>query len=387
MQQLAKSTNACYNNCKFFHRPNPMRSLQESETDQSLTPVAPRVLRLGLVRSKGRITVQKILLSAALSLGSLAGTGALSPVWSENPATLTIDVSEYVRGLPADYLPEGFTAIARSLLARDGAKALEQLQRLKTASSRATRADRISYLEALAFAQRGDMTEALRSVEQSLALKGSNSDALYLYSELLTNPESKLDALSQATWFGRFAAITPAQALSKQAALLIQKGQVRQGEATLQRALSLNSECIECRLGLAELSLQSGKKSEAVSALRQALALAPQNTTLKRALARTLLSGAQRGNDNALIEEARQLSEAVYSSEAVSRSDTAAIYAQALIDGGDTVRATQVVRGALNAYPGDPTLSRLAQQITVETQARNPQGATDAVGASILEPK
>lgn len=303
------------------------------------------------------------------------------PIQAEQSADTSagIDVTAYLKGDLSRFKSTDFDLAFKALKSADPDTALTQLQRLKSSPARVKRLDLILYLESLALIKRGSMTEALESLQHSLALKGSNSDALFLYAQLLTNPQRKLDALTQALWFNRFDSIPPALALSEQAKLLLQQGETKRAEDVARKAIAQSPSCIECRITVAQLLLQGGKKPEALEHLRQAKALEPDDSTVKTALARALLAGAKRSTDGASIEEATELSRGLYATQGAHNTGVAALYAQALIESGQPSKASEIVKTALKLNPADPTLGRLAQQIQVEQQSSNYGAAAASV--------
>ncbi len=303
-------------------------------------------------------------IAAAVAL-LISGTSFATP--QGKPGSELIE--RYLGDAAAGSMGSDLTPAIKALKAGNYERALSQLERAKEGSARNKRLDRILFLEALAYLQGGSKDGALRSLEQSLALRGSNSDALTLYAELLSSPERKLDAITQALWFNRFVTVSPASALAQQATILMKLGQPKRAERAIASAIAQSPTCIECRLVASELALAAGRKQEAISTLEQSLTTSPDDSKVKSALAKTLLSGAQRGKDAPQIAEARRLAAELYLAGDKSDLDTASLYAKALIESEDAKSAQKVVSAAIAKHPKDENLLRLQQQIRIEQSA------------------
>ena len=295
------------------------------------------------------------------------------------PNETGFEITGLVGAYPADYFPTSIRPAAKALSQGDASKALKIIESQKKAR-RQERLDRVLYLESLAQLQKGDKRQAMQLLEQSLALRSSNSDFLFVQAQLLTNPERRLDALTQSIWFNRFVAVEPKLAQLQRAKTMVEMGQSSQASSILAGLISTDPSFIDASLALADLHLKAGRKGEALSVLRGAYAIDKSNHRLQLMLANALLTGANRSTDSNMIQEALILAESATRSVSDKDPSTYSVYAKALIESGLSEKAAEVLKSALNQNPNEVELLRLKKQLELEKGSSTEKYSTEKSG-------
>lgn len=285
---------------------------------------------------------------------------------SAQPTGFTLEVQSLVSRYPADYFPTPVRPAVKALSQGDASKALKIIEAGKMKTRRLERLDRVLYLESLAYLQRGDRRQAIQLLDQSLALRSSNSDFLFVQAQLTANPERRLDALTQSIWFNRFVAIEPNQVQLQRAKTMLELGLNSQALNILVSLIAAEPSFIEASLILSELHLKAGRKAEALSVLRAAYTIERDDSRLQLSLARTLLTGASRSADASMINEALSIAEIMARSAGERDPVVSAVYARALIESGMSAKADKIISSALTQGPNDAELLRLRKQLELE---------------------
>lgn len=157
------------------------------------------------------------------------------------------------------------------------------------------RMDLPHFLCAVAYFVLGDAEASLATAQLALKARAAYSDALTLkgYIEAReSNNAAAITSLREAAWFNRYRFVSPGYAPYFLATLLAREGESQNTEAVswYQRALQLQPENYDARIGLAGVFLQQNNQAGALSTLREGARQEGAPWQLKLYLARTLLA-------------------------------------------------------------------------------------------------
>ena len=134
------------------------------------------------------------------------------------------------------------------------------------------------------------------------------------------------------------------------------------------KALTVKADSVPALYQMAQFELSEGKKAEAVSRLRTAIATDPQNEECKLLLAKALLTKVNRTNESAAIAEAKTLSQELLDKAATPErtEETAGLLIKANIEEKKHDDAAKLIEQYLKKFPKSNELQGLNHQLKIE---------------------
>lgn len=286
----------------------------------------------------------------------------------------TSRIQELAAQIPDSYFSEQFAAAKSALQSGNYDECLEKLAGLRLAKG--ARPDRTSLLEGICLEGAGKHEAAVSAFTRSLQTKPSNSDTLFFLS-LSQNAagvplDKALQNIDEALWFGKNAWIKSAELFYQKGLLLSQKPDVVKAIESLSQTAAMDKNHVRGRLLLAQLQLDSGARGDAIRVLREGVAASAQNRELKLALAKSLLTAADRKLNHDDIEEAVRITAELNSTAGNGpvNKELAMTTIRALSAAGKVELAQAQLQATTAQFPaGDPDLLALKKQLEIEKSA------------------
>lgn len=233
-----------------------------------------------------------------------------------------------------------------------------------------------AYLKGVALRKMGRAKEAVKALQSSLALRGSNADAIAElgYAFLATGDSEKaFQKFKEALWFGNLRDHSTAELLYQIGVFYQNKGNLVAAKTNYNQALNNDPAYSLASLKLAEIYFADGAKKQAITLLKTAQNRDPQNEALRGALAKTLLVNVDPLIDDDDVKLALEvISPLIQNKFGKDRylNQFFPTYIKALLLNDKLDFADKEVSEALAINKKDPNLQRLAQQIKLEKAAK-----------------
>ncbi|MBN8549176.1 MAG: tetratricopeptide repeat protein [Deltaproteobacteria bacterium] len=244
----------------------------------------------------------------------------------------------------------------------------------ETLKGRAARPDKSYVLQGLAQQALGQYKPAILSYRLALQTKPSNSDTLYflaLAQQADGSNEAALQSVDEALFFAKYTWVKLDEILFEKGFLLSLVPNAPKATEALAQAIKLNPQNTSARVLLSRLHSDSGNRAEALRVLREGTSLQPDHHELRLALAKALVSGADRKLNKSDIDESVKIAGEVAAASSDEKAKEASVaYVRSLIAAGNLDTADQAIQSALKRFPADAEVQTLSKQLSIEKEAQ-----------------
>lgn len=275
---------------------------------------------------------------------------------------------------PPVIVPERFPVSLHRAIKNFNASQYQQALRALD-DTKDTPADTRNLLKGIILWHSGKRAEAGEPLAASLRNRPGNADALYYLGLVLSDAhefDKAVQQFEEALWFGKLKIVSPAIVYYQIGLSYQQTKKLGKASENFGRALSLDPQLTSAAVHLASIEIEQGNAAQAVTRLREAISKNPNDSDLKRELARALLTGSNPTFNKREIAEAREILDELLhkNSKKISYDDPSlTLYLKALITVGELTKAEKLLLKAARARPNDPELGNLSRQLEIEKRA------------------